>query len=126
MKNVSVKSGQKNTIPTIINFKNSNLVVHLLSFSLLKAHGALICKIHKAVLSSAGRAGCVKLIQESPSVYPYTAIPCTNSEITNDVYCDVIGKGCLRGISEARKAPAEVSRNPGPLAFFTWMKMLSL
>lgn len=77
MKNVSVKSGQKNTIPTIINFKNSNLVVHLLSFSLLKAHGALICKIHKAVLSSAGRAGCVKLIQESPSVYPYTAIPCT-------------------------------------------------
>lgn len=55
-------------------------------------------------------------------------MPCTNSEITNDMHCDVIGKGWLRdwGISEAQKAPAEFSSNPGPLAFFTCMIMLSL
>lgn len=113
-------------MPTIMNFENNHLIVHFLSFSLLKAHRDLICKIHQAILSSAGRAGYVKLVQEPLSVYPYTAMPCTNSEI--QMTCTVIGKGgWLRdwGISEAQKAPAEVSRNPGPLAFFTWLKMFS-
>lgn len=111
-----------------MNFENNNLAFHLLSSLLLKTRRALICKIHQAVLSSAGRAGCVKLVQESLSVYPYTAMPSTNSEITNDMHCGLTGKGWLRGwgTSEAQKAPAEVRRSLGPLAFFTWMKMFSL
>lgn len=60
-----MKSGQKNKMPAIMNFENSNLVVHLLRFSLLKAYRALICKIHHAIFS-AGRAGYVKLVQKSP------------------------------------------------------------
>lgn len=85
-----------------MNFENNHLIVHFLSFSLLKAHRDLICKIHQAILSSAGRTGYVKLVQEPLSVYPYTAMPCTNSEITNDMHCHrqrglAQGLGNLRG-----------------------------
>lgn len=61
MKNVSVKSGQKNKMPKILNFENKNLIVHLRQFLLLKAHRDLICKIHKSILPSAGRASYVTL-----------------------------------------------------------------